>query len=315
MTTSTAAGVLEFFEIPVMFHSICSSFRFLNIIGGLLTLLAALILPGCSAVKLTYNNAPDLVYWWLDSYMDFDSAQATRVRADLLALLAWHRKNELPAYGGALENLQRLAPTNVTPEQLCGAYHDFKPRLQALLDQTAPTVAALSPLFTPEQLTHLTRQLEKRSIKWRQEWLDGTPAERSARRVKQLADRAEYFYGRLEEPQMAILRASVASSAFDPAIHQRESLRRHQDTLQTLQRLQGDNGTPAQRQTEARALLARALNSPDTSYRNYQEKMDQENCKTFATLHNSTTSAQRVKVVEALKDYNTDIRTLMATPR
>jgi hypothetical protein len=157
--------------------------------------------------------------------------------------------------------------------------------------------------------------LDKRSVKWREEWQDGTAAERAARRVKKLVERAEMLYGRLEEPQVAILRASVATSAFDATTSHRESLRRHQDTVQTLRQLQGAPMPDARARAEVRGLLSRPMQSPDPAYRSYQDKLIQENCRTFATLHNSTTSTQRVALVERLKNYETDARTLMGPRR
>jgi dihydrodipicolinate synthase/N-acetylneuraminate lyase len=94
-------------------------FRWLGIIG---LLAGALLLGGCSAVRLGYNNAPDLTYWWLDSYMDFDSPQSVRVRADLQALQDWHRKEELPQYAEFIKGLQPLVNKQVTSDQVCALY-------------------------------------------------------------------------------------------------------------------------------------------------------------------------------------------------
>jgi hypothetical protein len=287
--------------------------RFFHIIGVLLALLLASLLSGCSAVKLGYNNAPGLSYWWLDSYLDFDDTQSLKVRADLAALQVWHRQNELPVYIDTLKKLQRLAPSSVTPEQLCDISSALKTRFQTLVDQAEPTVVALAPTFKTEQLNHLARQFDKRNQKWRAEWLEGTPTERSARRIKQLTDRIEMLYGKLEEPQFAVLRASGAVSAFDASLSYRETLRRQQDALQTLRQFQPGTWTELQVKAEVRALLVRAMQSPDAAYRNYQEQMTRESCKAFATLHNTATPAQRLQVMETLKDYETDARTLMAS--
>lgn len=273
------------------------------------------MLPGCSAVKLGYNNAPEISYWWLDGYLDFNSAQSLKVRADLSAIQTWHRQHELPAYVSTLEKLQRLAPANVNPAPLCEVYTDIKPRFQALVDQTEPTVAALALTMPAEQIDHLKRQLEKRSDKWRGEWIDGTPAERSARRVKQLVDWAELLYGRLEEPQLALLRTSVTTSVFDASVSYKESQRRHQDALNVLRQLQPGQPGVARAKAEIHALLSRAIDSPDAAYRSYMANLTQENCKTLAQLHNSTTPAQRVKALETLKDYETDARALMTNGR
>lgn len=284
--------------------------RSCRIIGALLALIPCL--PGCSSVRLAYNNAPAMSYWWLDSYFDFNPAQSEKVRADLAALQAWHRGKQLPAYINTLEKLQRAAPANVTPEQVCDVLAELKSHVQTLIDQTEPALAALAPTLTQEQLAHLARQLDKRSQKWREEWLDGSPAERQARRLKKLAERADMLYGPLKEPQLALLRAQVAASSFDATLSWRESQRRHLDTLQTLRQVQGGGLGAWRARAELHALLARAVSSPDPAYRDYLEKLNQENCQTYAALHNSSAPVQRGKLMDTLKHHAADARALMA---
>ena len=298
-------------EMPVTMNATLFSVRVFRIIG----LLLAILLSGCSAVRLGYSQAPELGYWWLDSYFDFNEAQTTRVRADLAALHAWHRSNELPIYLGLLDKLQRMTPGNVTPDQLCELYNEFLPRLNAAADQAEPTLSAVTLLLKPEQLAHLARQLDKRSETWREDWLDGTPGERRARHVKRLVDRAESLYGRLDATQRATVREAVAASQYDAEMSYRESQRRHTDTLQTLRLIQSGGLGAERNRLEARGLLDRAVNSPDPIYRNQQNKLRQENCRTFAALHNSTTPSQRSKALETLKGYETDLRALMAQRR
>ncbi|MDD5332390.1 MAG: DUF6279 family lipoprotein [Rhodoferax sp.] len=286
-----------------------------HIIGALLLVLATLGLSGCSAVKLSYNNAPELTYWWLDSYLDLNETQSLKLRSDLTALQAWHRQMELPQYVSTLERLQRLAATEVTPLQVCTLYEELRPRLQVLLDRAEPTLVALAPTLTATQLEHLARQFNKRNGKWRAEWLDNSAAEQAARRAQQLTDRAEHFYGPLEEAQLAMLRASVARSVFDADVKYRETLRRQQDALQTLRQLQADPGPAGHVKTAVHALLERTLNSPAADYRSYAERSTQENCRLLATLHNSATPAQRQRLLETLQDYAADARSLMAPSR
>lgn len=261
--------------------------------------------------KMGYNNAPSLTYWWLDSYLDFNSAQTPRVRADLALLHTWHRETELPAYAALLAQWQRAAPGHLSGEQVCAWVDGARPRFAALLDQAEPTLAALAARVTAEQLAHLAHQFDKRNQKWREEWLDGPPAERQARRLKQLTDRAEMLYGNLEDPQRAVLRANLATSLFDASQTYRETLRRQQDTLQTLRLLQSNTLSEIRQAAELRALLARTQTSPDASYQTYRAQATQANCQAFADLHNSTTPAQRLKAVAVLKGYEDDARALM----
>ena len=284
-------------------------------VARIIGLLLAVALSGCSAIRLGYNQAPELAYWYLDSYVDFTQPQSAQVRADLAALQTWHRQNELPSYIALLEKAQRLMPSNVTPEQLCELYADARPRLQALTERAEPTLSAVTLTLKSEQLAQLARQLDKRSEKWRDEWLDGTPGERQTRYYKQLLDRAEMVYGRLDSGQRATLRASVATSSFDADLSYRESQRRHVDTLQTLRLIQSGGLGAERTRDEARGLLDRALQSPDPSYRKYQDRLVQENCRTYAALHNSASPGQRAKALETLKGYEADLRGLMPQRR
>jgi hypothetical protein len=298
--------------MPVFNRFPCLVLPLRHIIGALLTVLVLLGLPGCSTVKLGYQNAPELGYWWLDSYLDFNDAQSLQVRAELAALQTWHRQSELPLYVSSLDKLQRLAPANVSAAQVCGLIDALRPRLQILLDRLEPAIVTLAPTLTPAQLEHLARQFEKRQQKWRDEWLLGTAQERQERRLTRLSERAERFYGRLDESQLAILRASVDSSPFDASLGYRELQRRYRDTLRTLRQLQGNGVTGTQIQTQVHELLARSLRSPESDYRQYADRLNLENCTTLSALHNSTNPAQRRQLADTLKDYASDARTLMA---
>lgn len=279
-----------------------------RIIGALLLV----FLGGCSAVRIGYNNAPSLVYWWLDSYIDFNDAQAGQVRDSLSALQAWHRKTELPAYADLLRQIQRVASGPVTPQQVCEFSDQIRTRVQSLGEQAAEGMSRAVPTLTPEQLRHLALQFDKHNRTWREEWLDGTPAELSARRLKKAVERAQSFYGRLEETQLAILRQSVASPTFDARLAWRERLRRQQDMLQVL-REHGNSDRPAHVKAEILALLQRNLNSPDAAYQTQFERLVVESCTNIAALHNSTSAAQRRQLQETLQDYEADARALIST--
>ncbi len=288
---------------------------FRHIIGVLLILAMALWLCACSATKLAYQNAPELGYWWLDSYFDFNDSQSLRLREDLAALQTWHRKYELPVYVKTLEKLQKVAPLDATPEQFCDLYAEVKTHMQAVLDQFEPTVSAMAPALKPAQVDHLGRQLDKRRQKWRDDWLEATPAGRQNRRVKQLTERIETFYGRLDEPQLAVLRAGLLASPFDVNLIYRESQQRQKDIVQTLRQIQGARPGAPELKTAMRSLLVRFMESPDPVYRNYMETMTHATCRTLASLHNSSTPAQRQHLFETLKDYQADARSLLLPTR
>ena len=109
----------------------------LSFLPRIISALLLVLLAGCSAVQTGYNNAPTLLYWWLDGYIDFNDAQARPVRESLDALHTWHRRQELPAYAEWLGRLQQQAGGTVTPEQVCTELAQVRLHLQRLGEQSA----------------------------------------------------------------------------------------------------------------------------------------------------------------------------------
>jgi len=269
-------------------------------------------LIGCSAVRLGYNSGPTLTYWWLDSYFDFDDAQSLRVRDDLQAVQDWHRRQELPLLVQKLKDLQAMAPKNVTTEQVCAVVDDLQLRLQVTLERVTPTIAAIAPSLQDAQLEHMTAEFERRDQKWRDEWIVGTLAERSQRRIKQIVERVESFYGPLEPAQLDIVRQHIKTSSFDGPRQLREMRRRHQDALQVLRELRKTKAPAAKATAEIRALLLRTLKAPDPAYRAYMDKLTTESCAAMAALHNSSNPEQRAHLIQTLQGYEEDARALAA---
>jgi len=318
ITTSTGA-VATMSEVFVMHSSCLSHLAWWRIIRSLLALgAAALLLGGCSAVRLGYSQLPELAYWWLDNYLDFDDTQGPLLRAELQTLHDWHRREELPQIAAELAQLQALAQRPVTSTQLCQWTERLRPRVQAVLTRAEPALLQLLPTLSTGQLAHLRQQLQKRHQQWRQDWLQDSPAERQATRLQRWQDRAEDFYGKLNAAQGELLRQAIASSPFDAALEDAERMRRQQDLLQTLQQIRslpsarGDDGTA---RDLLRALWQRNQNSPNPVYRRHAEQIAQSGCESWAALHNSTSPTQRQRLLDKLRGYEDDARSLAPSAR
>ncbi|MEO6625758.1 MAG: DUF6279 family lipoprotein [Burkholderiaceae bacterium] len=285
-----------------------------RIIGLLGVLSALLLLPGCSAVKLAYNNLPELGYWWVDGYADLGEAQSLRVREDLGRLQRWHRTAELPRIAELLQKMQRLAPNDATTEQVCALFADVRTRFDASTAQAEPAAVSLAMSLSAPQLAHMEGKYAKANVEWRDEWGKGTDTDRQARRLKASIERSEQFYGTLEERQIAVLRNAIARSDFDPQLSYTERLRRQQDLLQTLRAISSASPTPrpsaAQATGALRAYLDRSFNSPNPSYRAYAERAIQDSCRMVAEVHNATSPEQRERAARRLAAYERDAREL-----
>lgn len=281
--------------------------RTLRIIGALL---AAAALASCSAIKLGYSAVDDVAYIWLDGYLAFGDEQGARVRDDLQRLHTWHRTQELPRVADLLGRMEQLAPQTLAPAQVCAFVPELQARLMAIADQAEPAVVRTALSLTPRQLRHLQRKSAENNRKWREEWIDITPAELKEKRFKQAVDRLEMIYGTLDEAQRAVLRAGLERSVFDPQRTLVERQRRQADLQQILQRLAGSQTPLPEARAALRGYLERSLRAPDPGYRAYQQAQQDESCQLIAAVHGAASPAQREQAARRLRAYQRDLREL-----
>jgi hypothetical protein len=276
-----------------------------------LALAALLGLSGCSTVKVVYNNSDDVIYWWLDGYADLQGDQKQFTRDSLTTLQRWHRQQQLPEYVALLKRMQTLAPNDITPAQVCAVTEEMKTSFVTLLRFVEPANTKLASQLKPEQLRSVRQRFDKTNKTWKEDWLEPNAENRLRHRIKLATNRLEDFYGRLEKPQRDALHKWLSESIFDPQLSYAERERRQADSLQTFQRMAQEGSSTAQAQALLRGLTERSFNSPNERYLAYNRELWLENCEGFAKLHNSTTSAQRQRMVEVLRGYEQDFKTLM----
>jgi hypothetical protein len=275
-------------------------------------LLVAAALGACSAVRLAYNNLPEVSYWWLDGYLDFDGSQTPKVRDELAQLQAWHRQNELPRVASLLQEAQAMAPGDVTAEQACRMADQIRERLLAVAEraETAGTELALS--LGEAQLLQLERKYAKINAEYRKKWLDRSAAEVQEKRYEKYLDRLEDFYGRLTPEQRDLVRRQVAQSGFDPRVIDAGRRRGQQQTLEMLRRLNAGRPSAAEARAAIHAWVMRVAAPPPGPGRDQQQALLQEGCRNLAALHNTTSVSQRERAVRRLQAYEDDVRQLAA---
>ncbi len=275
-------------------------------------MLVLLLLPACSAVRLAYNQSPELAYWYMDSYVDFNEVQSRQIKADMAGLQTWHRQTQLPAYAELLQKLQTRIRGDISAPEACLVFADVRRKLLTAAEQAAPVVATLAVSLQPGQLKHMERKFAKGNEEYREDFLEGSVQELRDKRLEKALKRAEMLYGNLSKAQISLLSQLLEQSSFNAQRSYAERVRRQQDTLQTLNRLIQDSPTAEKARPVMRALFERSLDSPDAAYREYLEKLTLDGCRILADLHRSTTAAQRQKAAETLSAYEKDLKSLAA---
>lgn len=276
-----------------------------------------LALAGCSALQLGYNQAPSLIYWWVDGYADLDDAQSARVRQDIDRLLAWHRQTELPAYAERLRQWRSLAAGDLSTEQVCAQTEVLRSAASRLIERGHEPMTRLALSLTPAQLQHLERHQAKGNESFEKDFLRGSAEQRLERRLERTVDRYETLYGHLSTAQVALVRQSLLDSPFDPARTLADRKARQAELLGLIRQWQAAQGGrsavdgPAPR-AAAQALQAWLQRGLLASTGNDAAAWVRQGCQAFAALHNSTSAAQRQHAQQEIRRYEDDVRALAA---
>jgi Family of unknown function (DUF6279) len=283
------------------------------IIGLALAALAAL--GGCSAVRLGYNQGPQLTHWWLDSYLDFNETQSTRVKASLEQWFAWHRETQLADYAALLASAQGQVMAPVSAAQVCRWNDELRGRVEPAVERALPLIADLVPTLTPAQLVHLEQRYAKSNLELRKEFLQPRPDERLKASIERTVDRLESVYGALDDAQRREVAASVAASPFDAEnwVAGREA--RQRDVLRTIEPLANGRADRARALQSLRPLARRLLDGSGADAAGYQQRLAQYNCAFGARIHNLMNLRQREHARDKLRGWEEDLRELSADRR
>ena len=273
-------------------------------------LLVGLVLQGCNAVKIAYNQAPTLAYFYLDGYIDFTDAQSTQVKNELAQMQVWHRQTQLPAYIDLLQKVQQKLPQDITANQACEVFADVRQKILTMTEYVEPSTLSLAASVTTKQLDTMQRKFAKGNTTWREDYLDATTKDIFDKRQKSAVKRSEMLYGSINDKQRSLIAQQIEKSQFKAVQSYAERERRQKDIFQTLGKVITSSQDTAGVQREMRSLLQRSVTSPDAAYRSYLEAITQESCASFAELHNIATGEQRKKAVDVMAGYERDLKTL-----
>ena len=276
------------------------------IIVALLPLVVA-----CSAVRLSYNQAPTLVYWWLDGYADFNGEQSPGVKTALDDWFGWHRASQLPDYVQALAAMGAMAADKVTPAQVCSTIGAWQQRGLRAYERAVPAMTDLVRSLTPEQIRHIERQYVRKHKEAVADFLQAEPAERQKANYERALDRAESLYGKFNDSQRRRLAADLLASPFSPERWLNERSLRNADTVRNLRQWQADASDSATVQAGLRRFGQDAVQSPRADFRSYASTLLLSNCSMLAGLHNLTTPEQRQHAAGKLKGWEDDLRALI----
>lgn len=278
--------------------------------GAIIALL--FLLSSCSMLRLGYDQGPQLVWWWLDGYVNFSNEQTPHAKEAIRKWFTWHRTTQLPEYAAWLSTLRSQIGDPVAPAQICGWSEELRNTIAPALDHTVQLGAPLVPNLGEAQWRSIERRYAKGNDEFRRDFLQPHTEERLAASIKRIVKRVENIYGSIDEAQHRLIVAGIEASPFDPEAWLAERQRRQHETLLTLRHLATEPAEAGHVVAALRGLVERVERSIDTDYRAYQVKLTEYNCAFIASVHNSTNPIQRQHAHDKLKGWEIDLRKLSA---
>lgn len=275
-----------------------------------------MLLFACSAARVGYNNGEFVSYWWLDSYVDFESDQKPWVKQHIDDLFAWHRKTQLRDYVQFVSRIQRRDLSTVTKADLLADYSEGRTRMLRIVDHAAPELADLALSLTPAQIANIEQKFTRNNDKFRKEYLSGDTAERQKFRYKKMMKQAEYWFGNFNRDQEARLRALSDARPLNNELLLAERMQRQHELIALLQQIHAEK--PAR--DEAAAMIRKYIVQTvdrfgDRERQSFADASNQANAALVAEMMHMATPEQRKHFVNTLQDWISDFNRLSAQAR
>lgn len=274
------------------------------------SILIAVLFTGCSAVRLGYDQADHLGYWWVDHYLDLSSDKSRQFKADLQALHAWHRQSQLPEYARLASELSTRMGGEPSSAEVCDNIQVLREKFELLSRQSVPVWARLAQQLGPEEINYLRKKFTQEDKEWKAKWLDADVEKIHDLRYEDWLRRAELFYGRLNHDQKKFIQQAIVHSSWDPRISWERRQQRQQKIIAVLEKIRHQHLSQFDVEAELSLIIEQIVNPEDPKQSNMQRKVVEEACINIAGLHQRTTASQRHHASEKFSDYANDFRYL-----
>jgi hypothetical protein len=271
-------------------------------------LAACLLLTGCSAARIVYNQLDWVIVWYLNGYFSLNEQQEDQLRESVSRNLEWHRKTQLPEYAKFARKLDQDLHGVMTKEDLDQYYATMIELWDAFMVQSMPDVSAFFLSLDQEQIDEFIENLEENNQELWDDFAGETPAERTERRGKQAIKGFKRAIGRLSDDQKELV-LSYTRNMHDVSGEWMASRRAWQADFHSLLR----NRPPEPEFNERLFVLMMQPNQQDDE--DYRVKVEENRAMVFSmflALIDSLDDQQRNRLSKRLLQFSRDFELLAA---
>ena len=268
---------------------------------------------GCSTIRFSYNQGDTLLYWWLNSYVDFEGQQADVAKRDINTLFQWHRQTQLHDYAALLGTWQRQLAGNPTQADLVNAYREVRVRGERVAARAVPETTTLALSITPEQIANIERKFNAKNEEYRRKFMSGSTDKRQRARFKKSMEQFELWFGNFSSEQEAALRRASDARPLDNNISLEERVYRQRRILGMLRDVQQKKLNREQATARVQAMQKELFTRMDSPERKafYDTSIDQTT-KYVMTAIRIATPQQKAHAQQRMQGWINDFQALAA---
>jgi hypothetical protein len=263
---------------------------------------AALLVAGCSMVRVAYHNADIYLKWKLSSYLAPDEEEMPELERQIADFMTWHRSRALPHYAALADDAAHRVARGLSREDLVWGYDAALAQARESARAAAERIAPLLDRLTPAQIAHLERSFAEDNREFARRYLRGGEPERRRRRVERNVERVEDWVGGLSEAQVKRVAMYSERSPLLEELRSRDRQRLQAELLGMV------------RAREARRRLPDAAahwdRGREPAYSAAYEASRREYFAMLLDIDRSLSVEQRRRAVQALQRWAGDFRTL-----
>jgi hypothetical protein len=265
-------------------------------------LAASVVLSGCNALRVAYDNADTYLRWRAGSFLDLRGDAGDELDERIDAFFDWHRAKALPHYARLSEEAAKRLGDGLSPDDLVWGYDALMVQARESLRTAAAQVGPLLDRMNAEQIDHLERRLAEDNRKFARENLKGSEAERRARRAKRMKDRLEEWVGRLTQAQVERVRLYAERAPLTDEFRDHDRKRLQTEVLGLIRKQEAGKRLPD--------LAAAWQEGRDPAFIAVNEEWRKEFYALLLDIDRTLSPAQRAKAVANFRRYAEDFAVL-----
>jgi hypothetical protein len=269
----------------------------------------ALLLGGCGAIQMAYNNVDVLIRYKARDYVELSAEQREAFRTRLARLHQWHRREELPRYADLLAETGRRVGRGLTVADVNWAMQAYRERYGVLVHAALAEAVPIARTLSPPQIDDAAKRLAAANVVFAKERHVDDPPRRVRHATTQMVRQFSHWLGDLTDEQEALITAFVRSQ---DALWQWRMPDRERRQRQGIDLLRSARD-PALLQEGLAEFLLRSDRGRVPEYSSALERFDAEFQQLLLAIDKSATSDQRARALRRINDYAEDLRTLMRT--